>query len=103
MYAAIIYKHIVKHECSVHEAMEFFEIPQNDAADVFKLVNEEMSKQAAMKLQDSQYAVHAMRLQTQAIPIQKYIQKTGCHLDDAFDFFEIPEEDRKTMAEWIKC
>ena len=74
-YAAIIYKHIVKHECSVHEAMEFFEIPQNDAAGVFKLVNEEMSKQAAMKQQATQYAIHAKHLQSKAEPIQKYIKK----------------------------
>jgi hypothetical protein len=101
-YAKIINRHMLKHACSVHEAMELFEVPQNDAAGVLMLVNEEMHKQAAMKLQESQYAAHAMRLQTQAIPIQKYIQKTGCTLDEAFEFFEIPEEDRKPMAEWIK-
>ena len=63
---------------------------------------EEMNKQFVAKQQESQYAVHAMRLQSQAINLQKYIQKTGCTLDEAFDFFEIPEGDRKPMAQWIK-
>ena len=101
-YAKIINRHMLKHACSVHEAMELFEVPQNDAAGVLMLVNEEMHKQAAMKLQESQYAAHAMHLKVKADPIQKYIQKTGCTLDEAFEFFEIPEEDRKPMAEWIK-
>ncbi|MBO5752868.1 MAG: PD-(D/E)XK nuclease family transposase [Proteobacteria bacterium] len=101
-YAKIIYKHILKHECSVNEAMELFEVPQNDAAGVLTLVNEEMNKQFVAKQQESQYAVHAMRLQSQAMNLQKYIQKTGCTLDEAFDFFEIPEGDRKPMAQWIK-
>ena len=92
----------MKHACSVHEAMEFFEVPQEDAAGVLMLVNEEMHKQAAIKRQDSQDAIHAIRLQVKAEPIQKYIQKTGCTIHEAFEFFEIPEEDRKTMLEWIK-
>ena len=65
-------------------------------------VDEEMHKQFVLKQQESQYAAHAMHLRGQAINLQKYIQKTGCTLDEAFDFFEIPEEDRKPMAEWIK-
>ena len=101
-YAKIIHKHIVKHACSVHEAMEFFEVPQEDAEGVLMLVNEEMHKQAAMKLQESQYAAHAMHLRVKAEPIQKYIQKTGCTIHEAFEFFEIPEEDRNVMSEWIK-
>jgi hypothetical protein len=101
-YATMIYKYILKHECSVNEAMELFEISHSDAAGVLMLVNEEIHKQAAMKLQESQYAAHAMRLHGQATNLQKYIQKTGCTLDEAFDFFEIPEEDRKLMSEWIK-
>jgi hypothetical protein len=82
--------------------MELFEVPQEDAEGVLTFVNVEMSKQAAMKRQESHDAIHAMRLQTQAITIQKYIQKMGCTVHEAFDFFEIPEEDRKPMAEWIK-
>jgi predicted transposase YdaD len=101
-YAKIIYKHILKQKCSVNDALEFFEVPQEDTAGVLKLVNEEMNKQFVAKHQESQYGVHAMRLQSQAMNLQKYIQKTGCTLDEAFDFFEIPEEDRKPMAEWIK-
>ena len=101
-YAKIINRHIMKHACSVHEAMELFEVPQEDTAGVLMLVNEEMHKQAAIKRQESQDAVHEMHLKGKAEPIQKYIQKTGCTLDDAFDFFEVPEEDRKPMAEWIK-
>ena len=101
-YAKIIHKHIVKHACSVHEAMELFEVPQEDAEGVLTFVNAEMSKQAAMKQQESHDAIHAMRLQTRAITIQKYIQKMGCTVHEAFDFFEIPEEDRKYMAGWIK-
>jgi hypothetical protein len=101
-YAKIIHKHIVKHACSVHEAMEFFEVPQEDAEGVLMLVNEEMHKQAAMKRQESQDAVHAMRLQIKAESVQKYIQKMGCTIHEAFEFFEIPAEDRKLMLEWIK-
>ena len=101
-YAKIINRHILKHECSVHEAMELFEVPQEDAAGVLMLVNEEMHKQFVLKQQESQCAAHAMRLQVKADPIQKYIQKTGCTLDEAFEFFEIPEEDRNVMSEWIK-
>ena len=101
-YAKIINRHILKHECSVHEAMELFEVPQNDVAGVLMLVNEEISKQFVAKQQESQYAMHAMHLKGKADPIQKYIQKTGCTIYEAFEFFEIPEEDRKPMAEWIK-
>jgi hypothetical protein len=82
--------------------MEFFEVPLEDAEGVLMLVNEEMHKQAAMKRQKSQDAVHEMHLKVKAEPIQKYIQKTGCTLDEAFEFFEIPEEDRNVMSEWIK-
>jgi hypothetical protein len=82
--------------------MEFFEIPQEDATGVLMLVNEEMNKQAAIKRQESQDDVHAVRLQVKAESVQKYIQKTGCTLEEAFEFFEIPEEDRNPMAEWIK-
>ena len=101
-YAKIINQHIVKHACSVHEAMEFFEVPQEDAEGVLMLVNEEMHKQAAMKRQESQDAVHEMHLKGKAEPIQKYIQKTGCTIHEVFEFFEIPEEDRNVMSEWIK-
>jgi hypothetical protein len=66
------------------------------------LVNEEMHKQAAIKRQESQDDVYAMHLKGKADPIQKYIQKTGCTLEEAFEFFEIPEDDRKLMLEWIK-
>jgi hypothetical protein len=82
--------------------MELFEVPQEDTAGVLMLVNEEMHKQFVLKQQESQCAAHAMRLQVKADPIQKYIQKMGCTLDEAFEFFEIPEEDRKLMLEWIK-
>ena len=101
-YAKIIHKHIVKHACSVHEAMELFEVPQEDATGVLMLVNEEMSKQAAIKRQESQDSIHAMRLQVKAESVQKYIQKMGCTIHEAFEFFEIPEDDRKLMLEWIK-
>jgi flagellar biosynthesis/type III secretory pathway protein FliH len=101
-YAKLIYKHILKNECSVNEAMEFFEVPQNDTVGVMRFVNEEISKQAAIKQQESQIAAHAMHLRSQAVTLQKYIQKMECTLDDAFDFFEISEDDRKTMAEWIE-
>jgi hypothetical protein len=101
-YAKIINRHMLKHACSVHEAMELFEVPQNDAAGVLMLVNEEMHKQAAIKRQESQDSIHAMRLQVKAESVQKYIQKTGCTIHEAFEFFEIPEDDRKLMLEWIK-
>ncbi len=101
-YAKIIYKHILNQKCSVNDALEFFEVPQEDTAGVLKLVNEEMNKQAAAKQQNSPYAIHEMRLQGKAEPIQKYMQKTGCTLDEAFNFFEIPEEDRNTISKWIK-
>ena len=111
MYAKMICKYIAKTQCTVADALEWFEVPSEDAPDVLMLVNEALEKQRAyiqtlvsniLRQTDIQTQILEETLKTKAASVSKYIQKTGCTSSEALDFFEIPESERCQIKALLK-
>lgn len=98
--AQMICKHVQKAECTVDEALEWFEVSQENVPKVQTLVYAEFERQKKTELRVLE-DIHLGTLKGQALAILKYIQKTGCSIEDAFEFFDIPESNRGIMMDLV--
>jgi predicted transposase/invertase (TIGR01784 family) len=97
--AQMIGKHIYKSKCTVDEALEWFEVSQEDVPKVRALVYAEFEKQKKTELLCRESNIE--KLKTQALMIAQYVDKTECTVQEALDFFQIPESDHKLMIEFV--
>lgn len=98
-YARMIHKHMLKTQCSLDEAFEWFEVPEEDIGSVSALVLSEIDKEKNRAQEQSRISTEKVKNHVEFI--SKYMQKTGCTLSEALNFFDIPESDGNEIIAWM--
>jgi hypothetical protein len=87
-------------DVSILEALEWFEISEEDVPKIRALVDAELAKQKKSELQWIDTNVE--KLKALALLIAQYVdQKMGCTVPEALVFFKIPKSDHKLMIEFV--
>lgn len=102
-YSKLVCKHTVKYKCALQETLKVFDVPKEDAAEVIERVKAELAKQGiSIHTSTDDAGKHRISLKAQASIIRKFMQIKDCTLDEAFEFFEVSEANRKELMPYIQ-
>ncbi len=94
----MICKHMRKSQCTLDEALEWFDVSENELENIKNLVRIELNHNQTPFNSTQQFE----QLKGKADLISNYIQKFKCTAGEAFDIFDILEAERKQLERLIQ-